>query len=113
MSTFEIIINKMIKETCISKDKAIEFYELFLNSYSKAVMAIELTLSNEDYLLKLFHKLKGSAFNLRLDDLGKMISAMEQRVKEGNFKKCYEIIEASLDIINEFEIGLNEYKGLM
>jgi len=113
MNEFNMILNKFVKETGIRKDKAIVYHEMFVNSYDQNVMMIEQNITDKDYLLKQLHQLKGSAFNLRLDNLGCLILSMEQYVREQNIDMFIETIKDSNDEINKLKIQIDEYRRLL
>lgn len=114
MSDFDTIINKMITETGISKNKAMVYYEMFFDSYFQKQDMIDSLIKKQESkeLLKNFHQLKGAAVNLRFDDLGFIISEMEGYIREGNFVKCCEAIQTFLYELNNLKKQMDETKRL-
>lgn len=111
MNEFNLILKKFTSETGIRKDKAFLFYDMFVDSYDQNVKEIEQNIKDKNYLLKLLHQIKGSAVNLRLDNIVRLILIMEQYVREQNVEMLIETVKASVDEVNKLKIQIDEYKG--
>ncbi len=117
MSSFYEIIGKMIKETDLKYNQALNIYESFFNSFSETEQLLQLYLEHQDFIAikKLAHQIKGTAANLRIESVRSKAEDMEQAAHQESILSIANLItEIKNDIaqLNEQMSKNNKVKNL-
>lgn len=110
MSKYEENINRMMRETGLSKEDAAFLIRNFLEIFKNNIAVIDQALEekNTSLLKNEAHRLKGASANLRLAETSMLAALLEETAEKSEQEDLFNIAKL---LKNQYEAIIEEIKG--
>ncbi|MFZ5631347.1 MAG: Hpt domain-containing protein [Bacillota bacterium] len=104
-------VKKVAAELMVEPEDLIDILKIFFGEAFKILSECEKAVrdSNFDVLKKLFHTLKGTSSNFRMNNLNKLVAAMEKAAKSNDLAHIKDLLPASHKELTSIQEQVGHY----